>query len=134
MTMRLYGQEFDNDGALDAITAFWNGFGVPAFMRGQVPKNQKPPFITFTYNRSPYAKSLETAYIVTYGATALTLDRLTGLVMRALPGEGLLLTLPGGQGALWMTRGQPFIAMYGSEDEMEKARMVNYCVTAYTAA
>jgi len=84
--------------ALAALQAFWSGFGMAAYLAGQVPPGAALPYVTYEARLGGFgqaARCLGTGWFTGEGANRARADFLAAVEAR-VPEGGLRLPLPGG--------------------------------------
>lgn len=120
-----------------ALSAFWNGFGLPAYPEDNVPGTDAqgcavcPPYITYTLDQPDWgAVSGHQARVWYCGEGYEAIDAKVDEIAAAIPAHcGELLHADGG--LLWLRRADAWVQMQPSQDRHLKVAQLNMELSAY---
>ena len=116
-----------------AIDAFWNSFGLPAYDENTVPQNAEMPRITYEFSTGSLGDILSMSASVWYmGTSWREASQKAGEIEKRI-GEhgGELIQLE--NGLVWITKGTPFSVRMSDPNDMVRRIRINTNVEYLTA-
>lgn len=104
---------------MEALLAFWNQFGVPAYAEDMVPDGAKLPYIRYSVAKAPAMDAtIMTAYNYHNARLMGNVERarLAEQIAEAIPEGGIKVRLSGG-GYLILYRGSDFQTLYKDPED-----------------
>ena len=101
---------------IQALNAFWNSFGIPAFDSSAVPDKTAFPYITYDLTISDFGEPVQQVASIWYkstswGAPTQKLEEISQRIGRG----GVMIAYDGG--AIWLTKGANFAQRMTDEND-----------------
>lgn len=107
-----------------ALHAFWNSFGVPAYDENTVPDNAPYPRITYdVVEGSAGASVTSSAQLFDYAKSWATIEGVKQTVNTRLRRGGQ--AIPTDEGGIWITPGSPFMQRVAGDNDMIRRILIN---------
>lgn len=116
-----------------AITEFWNSFGLPAYEENSIYSlNLKMPYITYELNTDSFGDSVNLSASLWYKSYSwLEINKKAREINEAIGTSGKL--LDSDDGRIWIRRGHPFENRMGDDtDDTVKRIQLNINIDFYT--
>ena len=116
-----------------AIQAFWESFGIPAYDDGRVPKNATMPYITYDVSIDSLGTVLQMSaslwyHSLTWEAVTAKADEISEHIQRMSPPA---MEIDGGR--IYITRGSPFAQRLTDPDQTIRHMLILINVEYFTA-
>lgn len=109
---------------VQALNAFWNGFGIPAYDENSVPDDLQLPYITYNVTSDNIGNVVSLHAILWYKSTSWREITLKQEEIAEKIGYGHL-TIPFDKGYIYLARGTPFAQRYLDTDDSVKSIYIN---------
>ena len=112
-----------------AIDAFWNSFGIPAYMDGNVPEKAVLPYITYTWNDGDIysGETNSTVQLHYYGDSEAQPNAKLTEISNTFGLGGIRLSYTGG--GIWLKKGTPWAQpLTDPDDKRYKRRILNISI------
>lgn len=113
---------------VQALTAFWRGFGLKAYDETSVPDYTELPYITFETGTSYFGEQVALTASLWYRDTSwvnITLKEQE--IAQAIGRGGIVVSYD--DGAFWLRRGTPWAQrMSDAQDDMVRRIVLNYSI------
>lgn len=107
-----------------ALNAFWNSFGVPAYDENTVPDNAPYPRITYDVVCGTFGNAVtSSAQIWDYSKSWANVESIKQAIKLDLLGGGH--TQMTDDGGIWITPGSPFMQRVAGENDMIRRILIN---------
>ena len=116
-----------------AIQAFWESFGIPAYDDGRVPKNAIMPYITYDVSMDSLGTVLQMSaslwyHSLTWEAVTAKADEISEHIQRMSPPAMEI-----DSGRIYITRGSPFAQRLTDPDQTIRRMLILINVEYFTA-
>lgn len=106
-----------------ALQAFFEGFGMPAYVEGGVPAGTEPPYVSYSPADGAWGDAAEVAADLWMRTESeAEANAKAAEVSRALGLGGVLVACDGG--GMWLRRGSPFSLAVPDDDPAVKRRRI----------
>ena len=115
-----------------ALYSFFSNFGLPAFEENSVPSQQEFPYLTYELATSDFDHPVPIAVSLWFRSTSWLAANLKARQISTAISRGGV-TIPCDNGAIWITRGEPFVRSSGDGSDSEvKRKLLNLTVEFFT--